>query len=255
MATDIPALRYRCPRLKAEFVLSPCEKNRRWVHALLGAFKNPHLGPLEHCRVCQGQDLEEILEGKIMAMEEDLRTTGETPAPPEASPGKYPEFPPPAAVKGLIKGQFCKNHPDREAHKNKHGQYMGFCRECLAERAAKNRRGNLSWRELGETSGPEQEPPPGAPCKNHPDRPAVVDKLGRTMGYCRECIRERGQRNGRLSQQTGATAPPVSIPLNQEKYAGLREWLANMAEENERTLQAEVMYRLKLAMREGRGVG
>jgi hypothetical protein len=46
---------------------------------------------------------------------------------------------------------------------------------------------------------------------------------------------------------------PLSIPINTEKYAELKAWLAAEAEENGRTLQGEVMYRLEIAMREANG--
>jgi hypothetical protein len=91
--------------------------------------------------------------------------------------------------------------------------------------------------------------PPTPTCNNHPDRPAKIDRLGRSMSLCVECLSVRGRKAGIRNHERGLTAPPVSIPLNLAKYAPVREWIEAQAKENERTLQAEIMYRLKLAMR------
>jgi hypothetical protein len=93
-------------------------------------------------------------------------------------------------------------------------------------------------------------PLPEFPCKNHLDRPARFDSMGRNMRFCSECLSKRGQDSGTENARSGKTSAPVAIPLNQMKYSDLKEWLVAQAEENERTLSAEIMYRLKLAMRE-----
>lgn len=116
-------------------------------------------------------------------------------------------------------------------------------------------------RVLGKDKLPElgQDEPEGRPlyaagpkpsCNNHPDRPAKIDRLGRSMALCDECLSIRGRKAGIDNHKRGLTSPPVSIPLNQAKYAELRTWLDIQAEENERSLQNEIMFRLKLAMRE-----
>jgi hypothetical protein len=81
------------------------------------------------------------------------------------------------------------------------------------------------------------------PCKNHPEVSVKFDHLGRSMGFCEECVAERGRKNGEIRIQT------VPIPLNQPKYADLKKWLEDQGEENERSLQQEIMYRLKRSMR------
>jgi hypothetical protein len=91
--------------------------------------------------------------------------------------------------------------------------------------------------------------PPEPTCNNHPDRPAKIDRLGRSMAMCAECLSIRGRKAGIGNHERGLTSPPVSIPLNQAKYAEVRDWLETSAEENERSLQNEIMYQLKLAMR------
>jgi len=81
-------------------------------------------------------------------------------------------------------------------------------------------------------------------CPNHPEVPQRIDSLGRFMGMCQECLVERGRK-------CGLTAPPVAIPLNLQRYSELKAWLIEQADQNERTLQKEIMWRLKTAWRQG----
>jgi|WetSurMetagenome_2_1015567.scaffolds.fasta_scaffold46588_3 hypothetical protein len=98
-----------------------------------------------------------------------------------------------------------------------------------------------------------QLPPPDLACKNHPDRLAKIDSLGRNMRICNECMAERGQRSAQANRDSGVTGAPFFIPLNAGKWAELKSWLEEQAGENERTLQQEIMFRLKLAMRADNG--
>jgi hypothetical protein len=82
-----------------------------------------------------------------------------------------------------------------------------------------------------------------------PGSPVKIDRLGRSMGMCETCLSARGRRSGLENTRLGKTSPPVAIPLNQAEYAELKEWLEEQAKEYERTLQREIMYRLKMAMR------
>jgi hypothetical protein len=91
---------------------------------------------------------------------------------------------------------------------------------------------------------------PRPDCKA-PGSPVKIDKLGRAMGFCAACLVARGRQGGIESHKNGRTAAPYYIPLNLEKWAELRQWLQAQADENERTLQAEIMFRLKLVMRAG----
>ncbi len=185
----------------------------------------------------------------------------------------------------IVIGQFCKLHAEVEAHKTKSGRFMGLCLQCLRDLAARNSRNrvgkgtaapedlttpqSLKHRvaALGETaavevaasfaakvtplpSGARGMPPPLHPdlaCKNHLDRPARIDRLGRTMRFCQECLAARGRKTG--SQNFTNQTPPFSIPLNVPEFAEVKEWLVAQAAEYERTLAREIMYRLKLAMR------
>jgi hypothetical protein len=182
-----------------------------------------------------------------------------------------------------VKGQFCKNHPEAEAHKNKHGGYLGRCRACMATQAAANSRNRGGKAAKGKMTAAvardlakkqERAPmPPAEPadshgsvrplyseqyfpvCKNHPTVSAKIDSLGRSMGLCAECLTARGRAFGTKNTAMGLTSPPVAIPLNQAQYAEIRQWLKEQAAENKRTLLQEIMYRLKLAMREATGCG
>jgi hypothetical protein len=94
--------------------------------------------------------------------------------------------------------------------------------------------------------------PPESACKKHPDRLAQIDALGRNMRLCPECLAERGRKSAEKNREQGLTGAPFNIPLNAGKWAELKEWLSREAEENERTLRQEVMYRLKRVMRENK---
>jgi hypothetical protein len=73
------------------------------------------------------------------------------------------------------------------------------------------------------------------------------------MGLCNECLSDRGRASGIRGQYSGKTGPPVSIPLNQERFAEIKTWLEESAKEYERTMNEEIMFRLKMAMRQAKG--
>jgi hypothetical protein len=184
----------------------------------------------------------------------------------------------------------CPKHPNEPQvqcgpDSKRAGQYLGACLVCMAERRV-GRKGKDSMtpavaRDLGKgglTSvksavvfkdeaeaervlGPGKVPAATVAvaedtplCKNpdcpSPGSPAKIDKLGRSMGLCLKCLSARGRKVGIGNYERGITSAPVSIPLNQAKYAEIKAWLETQAAENERTLQAEIMYRLKIVMRE-----
>lgn len=53
-----PFLPFHCERLDGDFLLSPCAKNLRQVKERMDKFPSARLGPLEHCRVCQGAGID-----------------------------------------------------------------------------------------------------------------------------------------------------------------------------------------------------
>ena len=88
-------------------------------------------------------------------------------------------------------------------------------------------------------------------CPTHPKVPQRIDKLGRWMGMCTECLSARGKKCGEQNVERGNTAPPIFIPLNLARYSELKQWLIEQADQNERTLQKEIMMILKTAWRQG----
>ena len=66
-----PFLPFHCERLDGDFLLSPCAKNLRQVKERMDKFPSARLGPLEHCRVCRGQEL--ITRSKPEEMQVEMR--------------------------------------------------------------------------------------------------------------------------------------------------------------------------------------
>lgn len=91
-------------------------------------------------------------------------------------------------------------------------------------------------------------------CPTHPEAPQRIDKLGRWMGMCGECLSKRGKECGEQNYKRGVTAPPMAIPLNLPKYAELKAWLVEQADENERNLMQEIMFTLKKVWLESTGM-
>jgi hypothetical protein len=318
---DDPFLPYHCETLNADFLRSPCAKKLAQLKAVRERYPGSFLGPLEHCAACKGNNLiiqpappepgpapgaivsspaqkEENMSGMVKFKDEKeaIRVLGPR-IIMTLTPGQEIRLAGDEMVVPIIAGQFCKYHPEVEAHKNKSGRFMGLCLQCLRDRAARNSRNRgksavpapapVSGRQLSpaeikrgreavsrlaasqaktvvdkfsETFAPA--PPKSAPlpvipfhlaCKNHTDRLARVDVLGRTMRFCQECLVERGRKTG--SQNFAHFQPPFSIPLNAPEFAELKEWLVIQAAEYERTLPREIMYRLKLARREATVLG
>jgi hypothetical protein len=57
VAAEIPFLPFHCPRLKGDYLKEPCTTKLAQLKALTEKFNLPFLGPLEHCRACQGKEL------------------------------------------------------------------------------------------------------------------------------------------------------------------------------------------------------
>jgi hypothetical protein len=87
-------------------------------------------------------------------------------------------------------------------------------------------------------------------CKTHPKVPQRKDKLGRWMGMCDECLAARGKKRGEENFANGVSAPPITIPLNLPKYAPLKAWLEDQAEDGERKLWQQIIFVLKQAWRQ-----
>lgn len=163
---------------------------------------------------------------------------------------------------GLEQCQECRGArlevKDLEASK----EFNAFCPAHPEQRLEvvkkqKNGASILTTCALCETAAKAPAAPEVRYCKHHPDTPDH-----KNTGLCLNCLGERAAANSRNRKgrktSTGETPVPPDnnwVPvcknhLRQAKYAELKVWLEEQAKENERTLNQEIMYRLKLAMRE-----
>jgi len=213
-------LHYYCPVLASWHKLSPCEKNQKRAKALQRAGYPAQF--LEQCLECRGKQLEVHDEktAKVVTVE---------PAPPAPQNNGYRPI-------------VWSWNRDRKSEKTK------STKEEVLKPAIKK-------------SQPAHEVKPETPaalalaavapmCKNHPDVPAKIDKLGRSLGLCDNCLSQRGSESGALAQHSGRTGPPFCIPINTAEWAELKKWLVAQSKDAVRTLQQEVMYRLKEAKRQ-----
>ena len=293
MAAD--PLPYHCPTFKADFLLPPCTGKMAQIKRLQAKFPEAWLGPLDHCRVCKGaqlvtRELPDQATGKTYFIIEDPPEEKLPQELPNALGEKLPQeleecmsisLSEKINVQPTVKvvPPRCPKHPGEPqiaATGKRAGQYLGACLVCMQERGAGRKpKDNLTpavARDLvvaPKPAAPAPDPPatripelahdlkvnPAHPCKNHPYRESVIDSLGRNTRYCSECHQERGRRSGKMSQEHGKTGDPVSIPLNQGKYAELKIWLEEQAAENERSLNQEIMFRLKMSMRGANPLG
>lgn len=185
------------------------------------------MGILEKCRECRGSKLEKKTAGK-----EEPQMTKEGKVPPG----------------------FCPEHPEEDTvvfgpgRRPKGGAVQGKCKSCEAEKKTKGKQG---------PEIPESEVQPFQIdidktiiplCKVCGKEPAKIDSLGRNMGACRKCLAIRNRDQLALGSKSGYA--PFYIPLNDPRFAEIKQWLEGEAEEAVRELPQEVMYRLKLAHRE-----
>jgi hypothetical protein len=85
--------------------------------------------------------------------------------------------------------------------------------------------------------------PPVNPCPNHPDREQRIGKHGKSLGVCNECLATRPSMQN-LNLIRGGRERFVQLYFR-EKHLDLKVWLEREAEENERTIQEQVLYTLK----------
>ena len=271
---EVPAaLPYHCPTLKGDFLHSPCgrqvaaaqERRQKFPQAVM-----PY--GLEQCLRCQGKDLVSREVRKDMKSVAEFKSVAE--AERVLGPGKV-------SAAAAATAPPCPRHPDEpqiacKKTSKRAGQYMGACLICMADRragkplkdkmtpavrrdfrknGARDQGAGEGLRTAGETPAPLMPAPTGPVppeprCSEHPERPAVIDIMGRNMGKCKECLSARGREGGLKSQERKATAQPFFISLNQGKYAELKVWLEETAEDNERTLPQQIMFLLRQARRQ-----
>jgi len=278
-------LPYRCERLRGDYLQSPCGRQVAEAEARRQKFPQALLGPLEHCLACRGRDLiiREAAAGKIEPSVEpsvDLPAAAkkakegqnmggvvackdEAEAARVLGPGKIPviaECLPPLPVKG----QFCKYHPEVESRRNKHGTYMGLCRECLAARASRNSRNrgqkalhakmtHAVARDLGKRPPARlpDTPPDPLRCATH-NLPIKFNRLGVSMGGCEVCRQEIASPGGHRAMDKVNQGPLERIfAEHPEELAWLRQHSQGLVRKPEeqlificRVLKADGVYRL-----------
>jgi len=58
----------------------------------------------------------------------------------------------------------------------------------------------------------------GPRCKKHPERPAQLNKNGKSLGLCLACLQDRGRQNAEASRKNPLPLPPeikAALPLNE----------------------------------------
>lgn len=83
------------------------------------------------------------------------------------------------------------------------------------------------------------------PCPNHPDREQKIGKNGKRLGVCEECLSTRPSIKN-LNYLHDGRKCFVQLYFH-EKHLDLKAWLDKEAEENERTIQQQIIFLLKQA--------
>jgi hypothetical protein len=254
-----PFLPYRCLPFRTDHLLEPCRKNLERVKALKAAKKR--IGPLERCVECKGKMLEKREEPGYVSPERKgwdpvpevtteplfLNEVGKKPSKKEEI---APELPKSADISGMAP-DFTGGLSTEEYVREIRGSVEPPKEEETVQEVAKEVDiGPGKQEAIARGIRPPETVEPRY-CPAHPEVLQRQDSLGRYMGVCQECLVARGRKTGIENTRRGVSAPPMSIPLNLPKYAGLKEWLIVQAYLNDRTLQKEIMMVLKTAWRQG----
>lgn len=242
-------LPYHCPTFRTDHLQEPCQKNLARVKALKEGHK--HVGPLEKCVECKGKMLitkpRLVIEGlpEPENWVEERFLSEPVPEFTISSPidPLHPHLSEPAPVmegkKPPKKEKTVATISETEAAHIKRTEMM------VLESGNKRPDGGSFHDFVG------AEVVEVRYCPTHPEAVQKIDKLGRWMGMCSECLSVRGKKCGTENFGRGITAPPIFIPLNLTKYAPLKAWLEAQAEEYEQTLHGAIMFVLKMAWRQG----
>jgi hypothetical protein len=217
------SLPYRCPEFRSEHLQSPCAAKLAKIKELQEKGQE-YLGTLEKCRECRGDKLD-VREKEEEAVAKELKV----------EPG------------------FCPEHPEEDTvlvgpgRRPVAGKIPGKCKSC-----AEGKRATTTPKPEAPKGGAEAtppDPPEDAPavslCNKCGVAPAKIDRLGRNMGVCAKCMAIRNKDQLALGHKSGYA--PFNIPLNNPRFAAIKEWLEKEAEEAVRDLPQEIIYRLKLA--------
>jgi hypothetical protein len=215
MVTKKEPITFPCIPLNAVLTERACQNNQLRARAEKAALK---FSPNIRCLTCPNpiKKLDETL-GK----EQVMPRAGARKAPPR-----------------------CPEHPNEIQAKHPNGGYIGKCEICLGLKpeplkTVPSEAPPKAPEPEGEIVQAEFEAPAPPMCKTHPDRPAVINRKGVSMGKCRECLVRDGKNGGRI------TGSPVRYILRDPRHQELLKFLQESAEENERTLEQEVIYCLK----------
>jgi hypothetical protein len=258
---DLP---FHCPRLKGDFLREPCTKKLEQIKGLTDKFNLPFLGPLEHCRACQGKEL--VKREAPSPQPSPTRGEGakgppaETPAPSgpafkgesmavKLSEAEARRLPPEVLERARpVEGEgaspavkFCKKHPDVEQHKN-----TGLCLECLRARQAsataarkqpelrpltdeaiKTGRKAVARLKTSFEAGKAVKL-----CAKH-GKPIKFNRKGYSMGGCEECRKE-------ISASGGAAADPMLRLFKGREE--LRTWIEAEAQRQVRTPEQQMVW-------------
>jgi len=84
-------------------------------------------------------------------------------------------------------------------------------------------------------------------CRHHPDRPALIGKDGKSQGLCQEC-KVTQVKSMQTKEVRSKVSSHVVVHLGYPEYAELRKFLLSEAKDQERTLQGEIIFILKIFM-------
>ena len=191
---------------------------------------------------------------KIDLLIKELRTRGEIEIVPDSWPNEVRK--PGPVIISTFTNEVAKIITPAECEKEAQNIPEIF-HEAPFSTEESNMAGVVSFKtqeEAVQVLGPGKIPEPEIPLCTRPDceapgSPVKIDKLGRSMGMCQACVNARGRRGGFALLQAAKTQNSAVARLDEAKYAELKTWLEVQAEENERTLSQEILYRLKMAMR------
>jgi len=97
---------------------------------------------------------------------------------------------------------------------------------------------------------PELLPEKPAPkCKKHPDRDAKINSRGISTGQCEECLHDNTSKGGiAVKKKMDPNFSLIGELLKADRHQELLQALRESAEANERTLEQEAIYRLRMTV-------
>jgi hypothetical protein len=276
-------LPYHCPRLRCDYLRSPCAKMIEAAAEKWAVFPRAMLEFKDHCLECRGQELvrrEGAKGAGVQSAQEDTDMRGVVAFKDEAEARRVLG---PDKIPAVSEAPCCPRHPNElqvacsETGKRA-GQFMGACKVCMAERRVgrkpkgtekmtpavlldlKKKKGEVSVAESNAAIVPPvMENPallPVAPpasgnsplCTRH-NRPIRFNRLGVSMGGCEECRREIAAIGGAKTKIQLAQNPIERIFA---AYPDKLAWLLETAGSQVRTPEGQLIYLVRQAWEQGR---